>query len=518
MSGFTVRRKRIFPRRKMWRTGAGAIVSALCVTALVSVPTSQRPRQVIAEDVHPLSFSATTVGFADSQIYFYDEPLVAQTVQRWVADGIRLVRIGIPWAGVEAIKGRMDWSRADRVVQAASAAGITIIACITSTPWWAMSVGSLPPHARPSSPEAYGSFTGRVAERYRGKIAAYEVWNEPNGFTGYTPFPDPAGYTALLKAAYPRIKAADPAAVIVGGVLGSGKSWGPLTIDPVTFLDRMYANGAKPFFDALSYHPYSYTMKFSEGMLQPDSPVEQLVRMRRVMLANGDGARKIWVTEYGLPSNRASDAHQADFIADVMSAWQELPYAGPLLLYTTRDLNSGSGNDDERFGIYRSDWTPKSAQRLLRSRPGPRAVYTRFAAHADPTLGEVLSPVYSDAQRIWTQQWTLGTLWETAPGKFISSPTAVSDLARSRNAGMPLTTFKDGYQDFGGWQPMRVWYSPATGAQWASGEFARNWVPALGLATVSERWTYGGTRVDFQNGYMMWVPWVGVKITMARGR
>ncbi|MDO3401073.1 hypothetical protein QWI29_13630 [Mycolicibacterium neoaurum] len=185
-------------------------------------------------------------------------------------------------------------------------------------------------------------------------------------------------------------------------------------------------------------------MKLSESMLQPDSPVEQLVRMRRVLLANGDGARKIWVTECGLQSNRVSDSHQADFIVDAMSAWQELPYAGPLLLYTTRDLNSGSGNDDERFGIYRSDWTPKPAQRVLRSRPGPRAVYGRFAAHADPTLGEVLSPVYSDAQRIWTQQWTLGTLWETAPGKFISSPTAVSDLARSRNAGMPSPRSRTG--------------------------------------------------------------------------
>lgn len=514
MIGITVRRRAIYPRRKLWRVMVGAIVSAVCVIALISVPTSQRPRQVIAEAVNPVSFPATTVGFADSQVYFYDEAEVAATVQKWVADDIRLVRIGIPWAGVEAIKGRFDWARADRVVSAAAAAGISVIACITSTPWWAMALGSMPPHGRPASPEAYGKFTAKVAERYRGKIAAYEVWNEPNGFTGYNPFPDPAGYTALLKSAYPRIKAADPAAMVLGGVLGSGKTWGAWTIDPVTFLKKMYAHGAQPFFDAVSYHPYSYSMKFSDGMLQPDSPVEQLVRMRRVMLDNGDGSRKIWISEYGAPTNRVSEARQADFITDMISTWQELPYAGPLLLYTTRDLNSSGRNDDDRFGVYRSDWVPKPAQQVIQARPGVREVYTRFAANAPsaaPLLGEVLSPVYANASKVWTQLWTSGFLWETAPGTFIASPTPVIDLARTRNGGIPTTTFKDGYQDFGGWQPFRVWYSPETGAHWASAAFAKKWVPELGLATSSERWTYGGTRVYFQRGHMTWAPWVGVK-------
>ena len=84
-------------------------------------------------------------------------------------------------------------------------------------------------------------------------------------------------------------------------------------------------------------------------------------------------------------------------------------------------------------------------------------------------------------------------------------------LARTRNGGIPTTTFKDGYQDFGGWQPFRVWCSPETGAHWASAAFAKKWVPELGLATSSERWTYGGTRVYFQRGHMTWAPWVGVK-------
>ena len=106
-----VRGGRIFRRRKLIRTTLGAIVSGLCVVALITTPTSQRHRQVVTDNVATLSNSATTLGYADSRIYFYNDAQVAEVVQRWVADKVRTVRIGIPWSGVESIKGRMDWSR-----------------------------------------------------------------------------------------------------------------------------------------------------------------------------------------------------------------------------------------------------------------------------------------------------------------------------------------------------------------------------------------------------------------------
>lgn len=102
-------------------------------------------------------------------------------------------------------------------------------------------------------------------------------------------------------------------------------TWGSWTINPVTFLSRMYENGAKPFFDAVSYHPYSYNMKFSAGMMQPDSPLDQLVRMRKVMLGQADDAKKIWVTEYGLPTSQVSESTQAAYFSDMISSWRELP-------------------------------------------------------------------------------------------------------------------------------------------------------------------------------------------------
>lgn len=512
-----VRRTTNYPARKFSRATTSLAISVLTLALLFVVPTSQRHRPVEDGRVAASAAASSIVGFADSQVFFYNEDQVAQTVQRWVADNIRTVRIGIPWANVETTKGNLDWTRADRLVTAAAAANISIICAITSSPMWAAMPGTLPPNGRPASPEAYGNFTARVAERYKGRIAAFEIWNEPNGIFGYRPEPDPSGYTELLKAAYPKIKAVDPTVTILGGVLGSGKSWGTWTINPVTFLAKMYAAGAGPFFDALSYHPYSYSMKFSEGMYQADSPVDQLVRLRQIMLANNEGAKAVWVTEFGAPTNRVSETAQAALISDMISSWRELPYGGPLMLYTTRDLNSASMSDEDRFGVYQSNWTAKQAQQVVASPPGTSAVYQRFATIIEPTLGDVLSPVFAATSKVWAQLRTAAMLWELTPGQFVWSPSPVGDLARSRKV-VPLTAFANGFQDFTGSTPVRVWYSPETGAHWGSKEFAKAWVPQLGLATSDEAWVGGGTKVSFQFGAITWTLFGGTKVWLNQQR
>lgn len=122
---------------------------------------------------------------------------------------------------------------------------MSIIAFINATPPWAMSQGGLPLSSRPSDPDAYGAFTAKVATRYKGKISAYEIWNEPNAVFFYSPAPDPAGYTDLLKSAYPRIKAVDPDATVIGGVVGAVVDFGSWSINPVRFIAGMYAAGAR---------------------------------------------------------------------------------------------------------------------------------------------------------------------------------------------------------------------------------------------------------------------------------
>ena len=78
----------------------------------------------------------------------------------------------------------------------------------------------------------------------------------------------PHGSPICSRPRIPRIKAADPAATVIAGGLAPTRNFFALTMSPVTFVERMYAAGAKGFFDALAYHPYLYApanVRFSKS-------------------------------------------------------------------------------------------------------------------------------------------------------------------------------------------------------------------------------------------------------------
>jgi len=95
--------------------------------------------------------------------------------------------------------------------------------------------------------------------------------------------------------------------------------------------------------------------------------MNQLNDVRKRMVDNGDGGKKIWTTEYGEPASVVDEGAQAAYLTDFLTKWRTLPYAGPAYLYTTRDRNTGSGAADDTFGVYRSDWTPKPAQQAVQA-------------------------------------------------------------------------------------------------------------------------------------------------------
>jgi len=153
--------------------------------------------------------------------------------------------------------------------------------------------------------------------------------------------------------------------------LGSVVDYSTIAMDPVKFVSAMYAAGAKKSFDALAYHPYQYTMKFSESW-HPDAPLNQLNGIREAMLANGDGDKKIWATEYGEPSSEVGEKAQAEYLDDMLGKWRTLSFTGPVYVYTMRDRNSSSRDADDTLGIFRSDGTAKPAERVVTSYLGMR--------------------------------------------------------------------------------------------------------------------------------------------------
>lgn len=363
----------------------GALIACAVLVVSGCSPGSDTPRPAGdsgTSDAAPLiDQRATTVGIADSDLLGLPKDQVVTSLALMKQLGVTTVRLLIPWAAIEPAPNRYDWSMVDKTVDAVAFQRISILATLNSPPGWAVLPGQPAIAGRPASPAAFGAFAGKVAEHFRGKVSAYEIWNEPNGAAFFAPAPDPAGYTALLKAAYPSIKSADPSAVVVTAGLGSVVDYTTVAMDPVKFVSGMYAAGAKDFFDAVAYHPYQYTMKFSESW-HPDAPLNQVAGIRQVMLANGDGEKNIWATEYGEPSFDVGEKAQAEYLDDMLGKWQTLPHAGPVYVYTMRDRNSQSGIADDTLGIFRSDGTPKPAEAVVTSYLGKRGLPPQEASSA----------------------------------------------------------------------------------------------------------------------------------------
>ncbi|MCW2560215.1 MAG: hypothetical protein JWP55_4179 [Mycobacterium sp.] len=506
--------------RRLWTVAIATVVALVCTTAISTNLLSSLPREVRAVAAGFIDPSPTTIAIADSDVYGMAQADVDKTMDAIRATNVRAVRLLIPWAGVEARQGQLDWSTVDKTVNSAAARQLTVVGVVNSSPMWAVAPGGQYLSGRPASPDVYGDFVAKVASRYQGKIAALEIWNEPNGIQFYTPVPDPAGYVDLLKASYAKIKAVDPSIVVLGGSLGSILDNGGSAISPPNFLTQMYAAGAKGYFDALAFHPYHYSTKFGDGVQFEGTPLQQLMVMRNTMVANGDGDRKIWSTEYGEPSSLGGDAVQSAFVTDMLTKWRELPYTGPVFIYTTRDGQSGGFNAVDTFGVLRADWTPKPVLQAVQSAAGGNlatsAEFQRFSTVADPNLGTPLSPVYEVNTQNWAQIRTAAVVYETASG-FVTSPLPVAQKAGLYGT-MPVTPFANGYQDFDMYDGLRVWYSPATGAHSARKVIYDAWTPELGLAMTDMIGGGLGNRCDFENGSISWSPFGGAQVTFKNGQ
>jgi hypothetical protein len=371
---------------------AVAAISMVCAGATQFAVAGPKSVSVAVQSVAAISETPTTVGVADSALYFETPEQIEETLDALQAMGVQNVRIQIPWAGVQLLgPNTYLWQYVDNQVNAAYARNMGVLAEINATPWWA---GSPPINGQPNSPEAYATFVGKVAERYEGKIAAYEVWNEPNAKFFFDPV-DPAAYTDLLKVAYPAIKQADPSAIVIGAVVGSTLTIGQITMNPVDFVAGMYGAGAHGYFDALSFHPYHYTLPFSEGADVPQSPMRQLMAIRQLMEANGDGGLKVWATEYGEPASEGGVQQQADFTEDFLNSWHTVDGTGPMFIYTTKDINSASTKPSETLGLFYDNGQPKPAAAIVAEFLGaqpPGAIPSR------PILAAIKAVAYALAQ------------------------------------------------------------------------------------------------------------------------
>ena len=171
---------------------------------------------------------------------------------------------------------------------------------VDSPPDWANNNGG--DQIPPSNPDDFRTFMYELSKFLKGRVAAYEIWNEPNLSREWgNRTPNASEYVALLRAGYEGVKAGDPRALVISAGLAT-TGGGDGAMNDIDFIRGMYAAGAKAYFDVLGSHPYGFgsapeTEPWGAGVLF----FRRAEAQRQVMLDNGDGAKQIWATEFGWP-------------------------------------------------------------------------------------------------------------------------------------------------------------------------------------------------------------------------
>lgn len=291
-----------------------------------------------------------------------------------VAIGIQWVRFDFEWKNVQPNNnGQYNWTDIDKFVTKVKARKLTILGVIDYAPAWAAGPCSPDTNCPPRDPALFGKFAGAVAEHFTPLgVDKWEIWNEPNNAFFWGGKADCKAYSDNLKAAYTAIKKVNPNAGIISGGLSPALSDGS-NISPIDFLTCMYKNGAGAYFDAVGHHPYTFRLMPSESNLHAWAQMSQTSpSLRSIMIANGDAAKRIWLTEFGAPTNGPNQAHyvnewlQNSMVTDAINMYMTYPWAGPLFWYTFQDTGTEKNTNENFFGMLRFDGSAKPAYMTYR--------------------------------------------------------------------------------------------------------------------------------------------------------
>ncbi len=298
--------------------------------------------------------------------------------------GADWVRIWGTWENAEPNPGQLNGGYVEHLagkVADAKARGIKVLMIMGRTPGWAS--GGKPAIAPPKDPAAFGRFMGEIARRIP-SVDAWELWNEQDGPEFWLDGPQPAVYAAMVKAAYPAIKAVQPSDVVVtGGMIGNN----------MDYLAQLYDHGAQGYFDAVGVHTDTaclingpdVTYRDEQGRIGQYS-FTGYREVHAVMSRHGDGAKPIWMTELGwntqstAPSSCSvgmwkgtkplgvSEEEQARFLTQAYRCLASDPFVQTALWFGVQDI-PGSAHAGG-FGLYRWDKSAKPSATAFRALDG----------------------------------------------------------------------------------------------------------------------------------------------------
>jgi len=326
-----------------------------------------------------------------------DRKRVLQLVKN---SGFGWVRQQVRWMDLHDRSGAIYWEEFDDIVRDANDMGVKLFISVVAAPGWATDNGrnGLPNRANINQ---FAYFMGEMAKRYRGRVGAYQIWNEQNlAVENGGRVASAALYMDVLVAGARAIKANDPYAIVVSGPPAATETNNPnIAISDLAFFRQMFADPRfREVVDAIGVHAGG-TSNPPDSMW-PDRPgpgpnfvtsrefyFRRVEDYRALALQYGLGDRQMWITEFGWATrnntpgyefgNQISFEQQAEWIVRAFQIGRReyAPWMGAMFLW---NLNFAvpwaqrEGNplhEQASFGILNGDWSPRPAYLALQRMP-----------------------------------------------------------------------------------------------------------------------------------------------------
>jgi hypothetical protein len=255
----------------------------------------------------------------------------------------KVIRMDFAWGGIETRKGVYDFRQYDILVRDMEAAGVRPLLILD----YGNNLYGSGPVRTADQRKAYTAFAVAALKHFKGRRIMWEFWNEPNGDGFWGGRPDPSEYAAMVNAAAPAMRKADPNATLLLGAF-SGFPW--------DYIETAFRKGCLQWADAVTVHPYR------SGY--PESVDLDYLRLRR-LIAQYSPHRDVPVIsgEWGYSTNRKSgipELRQAQYLVRqrlynvrcgiLTSIWYDWKEDGP-----------NPDENEHHFGSTHQDFSPKPA-------------------------------------------------------------------------------------------------------------------------------------------------------------
>lgn len=312
---------------------------------------------------HACPARALQLGLHMDMTFSDDQGVNARAVTLAKTVYAKVSRNSFLWHRVEPEKGKRDWSQFDQIVDMLVSAGIEPLMCVYGSPPWASgATGSeeqywLHVPTDPAKFEAwlaqYKNFMREAAQRYKGKVRKWELWNEENISDAWRPKVNLDQYVAWYTAMREVIRSVDKDAEIALGGLGNLTFVGEGSMPGYLFLETLYEKGVHP--DVVAIHPY--TKVAPDQFKQWDNNFDDISLIHRIMESHGQSGRPLWITEWGWSSGEIGEQRQAMYLKKSLEMLEtRFKYVSMALYFIDWDRQP-----QYYFGLYTAEFVSKPA-------------------------------------------------------------------------------------------------------------------------------------------------------------